>query len=113
MILDFTFVHEVAVQTHLGGGTYGATLADPVTVPCYVQDVVETVQNPDGTESVSVAKLNAPLSTQPTYPAAAGQFAVQSQVTTATGRTFRVIAVSVHTSGSLNLGLDHVQVHLK
>ena len=45
------------VQTRTAGGSYGDTLADPVTVPCLVDETRRMVRDASGQQVVSEATL--------------------------------------------------------
>lgn len=48
---------SVVVQTRSGGGSYGDTLADPVTVPCLIEETRRMVRDASGQQVVSEATL--------------------------------------------------------
>lgn len=48
---------SVVVQTRSGGGSYGDTLADPVTVPCLIDETRRMVRDASGQQVVSEATL--------------------------------------------------------
>ena len=48
---------RVVVQTRTAGGSYGDTLADPVTVPCLVDETRRMVRDTSGQQVVSEATL--------------------------------------------------------
>lgn len=105
MILDFGFVHTVDVQTLTGAGAYGDIYADPVTdVPCLIEDTIRLVNDSQGNEVTSNTTLFAGLE-QTTLFTPGSKVVLPS-------RTARVITTGVHDSGALQLGLDHVEIHL-
>lgn len=97
------YVQTVQVKTYLGEGNRGAKFGSPVTIPCWVEDGNKDVINASGEEVVSSARVYADT----TYATA---FQVGTQVVLPGGNTTRVIAVSRNDSGSLGLGLDHIEV---
>lgn len=48
---------KVVVQTRSGGGSYGDTLADPVDVPCLIDETRRMVRDASGQQVVSEATL--------------------------------------------------------
>lgn len=48
---------SVVVQTRTAGGSYGDTLADPVTVPCLLDETRRMVRDSSGQQVVSEATL--------------------------------------------------------
>lgn len=105
MILDFTFVDQVQVQTYLGTTSLGDKWATAAPKACRVQDVIELVTNAEGKEQTSKSTLFGPLSDESTYTRG-------SRVTLPSGDVAEVITVNVFSSGAMNLGLDHIEVHL-
>lgn len=102
--LNFWWVNTVTVRPYLGTKNGAPSYGPPQTVACWVEDETKLVRDNTGAEVVSSATVYAPL-------AAAPQFPVGSKVTTST-RTAFVIANNGFDSGSLDLGLDHVQITL-
>jgi hypothetical protein len=99
------WVHQVTVQTKLGSGGYGDKLADPVPVPCNVQDSTRTVRDADGNETVSSATIRADLEHADKFPAG-------SLVTLPwADRPRRVIGMHRHDSAGRSR-LDHLEIHL-
>lgn len=101
----FWFVHTVTVDTYLGTRNGVAAWDTDTAVSCWVEETTDLVRDANGTEVVSSAKVFAPLADR-------AAFAVGSKVTLPSGRVARVLALSVFDSGSLNLGLDHIEAHL-
>lgn len=101
----FWFVHTVTVDTYLGQRANGAAWDTDNAVACWVEESTELIRDTDGKEVVSSAKVFAPLDQR-------SRFATGSKVTLPSGRVARVLVLSVFDSGSLDLGLDHVEAHL-
>lgn len=99
----FWFVHSVTVDTYLGTKNSVASWDTDNTVSCWVEETTDLVRDANGTEVVSSAKVFAPLAER-------ARFVVGSKVTLPSGREARVLALSVFDSGSLDLGLDHIEV---
>lgn len=103
--LGFTYVHTVTVDTYLGTRNGVPAWDTDNAVACWVEETTDLVRDASGTEVVSSAKVFAPLADR-------ARFVAGSKVTLPSGRTARVLVLSVFDSGSLNLGLDHVEAHL-
>lgn len=103
--LSFTYVHSVTVDTYLGTKNGVPSWNTDAAVPCWVEETTELIRDASGNEVVSSAKVFAAL-------ADSAKFVDGSKVTLPSGRVARVLALSVFDSGSLNLGLDHVEAHL-
>jgi hypothetical protein len=99
------FVHTVQVQTKGGNGFKGQSVSAPVSVQCWVEDSTNDVRDADGNLTTSTATVFAGLGERLTFP-------VGSEVTLPGGRTAQVLHVGVYDSGTLQLGLDHIEVHL-
>jgi hypothetical protein len=48
---------SVVVQTRTGGGSYGDTISDPVTVPCLIDETRRMVRDSAGQQVISEATL--------------------------------------------------------
>lgn len=101
---EFWWVNTVTVTPYLGGGASGPVYGPTQTVACWIEDETKLVRDNEGSEVVSSATIYAPLEAAASFPA-------KSKVTTPT-RTGYVIGVNAFDSGSLDLGLDHIQVTL-
>lgn len=51
------YVHTVAVETLSGGGPMGETYADPVDVPCFIDEKRRLIRDASGNETVSETTL--------------------------------------------------------
>ncbi|MEU5945136.1 hypothetical protein ABZ793_06185 [Micromonospora sp. NPDC047465] len=99
----------IQVQAYEGSGAYGDVHADPVDVgPCVVDDttrrVVVQTQDAEGAEGVSSTTVFAPMGTA----APPGSLVTLPW----TGRTARVLAVSVMEDHGLDLP-EHVELSLE
>lgn len=103
--LGFTYVHTVTVDTYLGTRNGIAAFDTDNHRQCWVEETTDLVRDPNGVEVVSSAKVFDSLDARTVYT-------VGSKVTLSSGRTARVLALSVFDSGPLNLGLDHIEAHL-
>ena len=56
---------SVVVQTRTSEGSYGDTFADPVTVPCLIDETRRVVRDASGQETVSEAQLQLHPNTRP------------------------------------------------
>lgn len=101
----FWFVHTVTVDTYLGTRNGVASFDTGNERSCWVEETTDLVRDANGVEVTSSAKVFGPLDDRTVYP-------VGSKVTLPSGRTARVLALSVFDSGSLDLELDHVEAHL-
>jgi hypothetical protein len=100
----FWWVNTVTVEPYLGEKATGPAYGPPQSVDCWVEDETKLVRSGDGSEVVSSTQVYGPLEVAALFP-------VKSKVTTTT-RTSFVIANNGFDSGSLALGLDHVEIAL-
>jgi hypothetical protein len=100
----FWWVNTVTVETYLGSGAFGPSYGSPQQVACWLEDQVKLVRNAKGDQVVSSSCVYAALDD-------AALFAPDSKVTTPTGVGL-VITCRREDSGSLDLGIDHIQVDL-
>jgi hypothetical protein len=100
----FWWVHAVTVEPYLGTKNGRPEYGSPRSVDCWVEDETKLIRNSDGAEVVSSTNVSAAIESAPIFPPG-------SKVTTST-RTAFVITNNVFDSGSLDLGLDHVVIHL-
>ena len=103
------FTQTVNLATYLGSGTFAAVYADPVDIPCQVEDTIREVRNADGEQVVSTTRIFAGIDTAPDDPATGGQFAPGSRVTVH-GRDPFVLPVTRRDLGPMSR--RHVQVSL-
>lgn len=103
--LSSTYVLTVTVDTYLGTTASGPAWAANNERRCFVEESTKLVRDSSGNEVVSSATVFDNLDARTIYTTG-------SKVTLPSGRTARVLALSVFDSGSLNLGLDHVEAHL-
>lgn len=101
----FWFVQTVTVATYLGTRGGVAAFDTAAQRSCWVEETTDLIRDANGIEVVSTAKVFGPLADRAVYT-------VGSTVTLPSGRVARVLALAVHDSGSLDLGLDHVEAHL-
>jgi hypothetical protein len=97
------WVHTVQVETRIGQNAISDVWADPVTVPCFVNDQTHLVRGQHDEEVVSQSIVYAPIEQ-------AALFVSDSKVTVS-GRVARVITANANDGGSLPLP-SHVEVHL-
>lgn len=106
--LDKFYVHTATVQTYIGEGAMGPTVAAAVTIPCYVDDTTRLVVSATGEQVAAATTIYA----APSYGVL---FTVGSMVTSSAfgdpARAARVINQNNLSSGALALP-DHVEVHL-
>lgn len=109
--LDDFWVHTITVETFTGVGQNGDNFAAPVTLspdntpPNGV--FVDGGQKVARTATGELVVMNAPLFA----PIAAAPLFVEKSRVTFNGKQSRVLAVTIHDSGSLDLP-DHVEVTL-
>jgi hypothetical protein len=103
------YVHTASVETYAGDGAYGPAYDAPVPVACLIDSTTQFTVTAQGEQVTSRAtKLFTALAHQ-------GLFAENSRVTSALlggDGVARVVAVAAVSSGSLGLGLDHLEVSL-
>lgn len=98
------FIHTIRVEPYLGQDEDGADLyAPPGAVSCFVEETNRVVRAADGTEVVSTVQAYAPAGTS---------VALDSRVTTPSGRTTQVISNERHDAATLGLP-DHVTLNLE
>lgn len=102
-LADF-WVHTVTVETYTGTGDNGDNFADPVDVQGFMDGGTKVIRNTSGELVATAAPFYAPVTT-------ADLFVANSRVTYL-GKQSRVFAVTVHSSGDLDLP-DHVEVTLQ
>jgi hypothetical protein len=100
----FWWVNSVTVEPYLGQTAVGPKYGDAQSVDCWVEDEIKLVRDADGSQVVSSAQVFGPLEIAAIFPP-------KSRVTTST-RTAFVISNNGFDSGSLDLGLDHVEITL-
>ena len=66
--IESMFIHTVTVEAYLGTGAYGDRWADPVTVPCFVDETRRLVRDATGTEVVSEATVYASTGAYELFP---------------------------------------------
>lgn len=100
----YWWVNTGSLETYKGSGAYGDVYAAPVDVACWVEGGAKLVRNAQGDEIVSMSRVYGPKELAPL-------FAPGSKFTYAGTTTF-VLWTMIQDSGSLNLGVDHVEVAL-
>lgn len=98
------WVNTGSVETYQGDGPYGPVFAAAKDVACWVEGGAKLVRNAQGDEVTSMTRVYGPTSLAPL-------FTPGSRFTYA-GNTSLVLWSTVHDSGSLGLGVDHVEVAL-
>lgn len=101
----FWFVHSVTVEPLVAGAGDQQSYGPAEQVDCWVENVSKFEHDPLGARLVSMTTLHAPLDKAASFPP-------NSRVTLPDGRVAFVIQVDQFDSGSLDLELDHVEVHL-
>ncbi|WP_181276005.1 hypothetical protein [Brevibacterium oceani] len=99
--LALFWVHTTSVRTYEGSGPFGETYADPVDVPCFIDNTRKLVRDQTGREVTSEATITGPVTK-------AAHFTPESLVTI-DGNERTVLTVATHYSGSLDLP-DHFEV---
>lgn len=108
--------HTAAVEPYEGSSAYGDIFGDPVTVPCYFEQVRNLVTTADGDQAVSGAHFYTDPPGTP-FTLADGTTGVIPAIptgsrVTANGYTSTVITVSNLDDGGLT-GLAHQEILLK
>lgn len=98
------FVHTVQVEPAQGRAAGRQLYGDSQDAIGWLEDGVHLVRNDAGEEVTSSAVFYTDLET-------AAAFVPGSKVTTP-ARTAYVITLGRHDSGSLDLGIDHAEIHL-
>lgn len=107
------YVHSVVVEPLTGENIKGPVFGPGVTVSCWCEEVSRLVAD-QTTEEVTAGTTGAFASSTTVYAAlsAKASFPVNSRVTLPSGKAAKVLQVNSFDSGSLGLGLDHIEVHI-
>lgn len=98
-LADF-WVSTTTVRTYTGSGPFGETYADPVDVPCFIDNTRRLVRDNDGRELTSEATITGHLS----Y----GDLFQPESTATIDGDERTVLTLAKHYSGMLDLP-DHFE----
>ena len=99
------WVHKVIVERKRGEGAYGPVFADPVQVPCFVDESQRLVRGADGAEIVS--------STGVAFPAEVGPIPHGSRITLRPPHTERTALVVTVARADSPFGPNHHEIRLE
>lgn len=113
MIIDVLSTQSVTVETYTGEGVNGHLFAAPVTVPCYVEEVIRAVTTAAGEERTAGRQSALQFSTTVVrasldYDAL---FPTGSRVTLPSGFVGRVQQRNTFKAGVF-ADADHIEVHV-
>lgn len=98
-LADF-WVTTTAVRTYEGSGPFGETYADPIDVPCFIDNTRRLVRDTDGREVTAEATITGPIGRSNLFQ--------PESLTTIDGDERTVLTLSKHYSGMLDLP-DHFE----
>ncbi len=93
--------HTVTVEAYAGSGPHSDTYADPVSVPCFVDQKRKLIRAPNGSQVVSESTVYAPLDT--VAPA-------RSRVTLPDGQRTIVISAARRTAAGITEAPEHLEI---